>query len=1101
MVRTRTNDRRRLAWIAGAWLVAVALLAGTATAGPPCADPAGEAVSVQGTVEVRRSGASSWHPLAYKDTVCPGDAVRTLARSRADFALVNETILRIDQNTQVVFSAPVKESSTLVTVLSGAAYFISRTPRRFRVETPFVNAGVEGTEFLIRVDDGKTVVTVFEGKVAAENETGRVLLRNGQSATARAGEAPVLRVEARPRDAVRWALYYPPVLVPAPGAAAPEGAAADVRTRVSRAGELLSVGRVDEAGAEIDAVLAASPRNADALSLRSVIAVAQNDRDRALSFAQDAVAAEPRSVPALIALSYARQARFDLEGARAALATAVAVEPGNALARARLAEIDLSFGDLDAALAEARKAADADSALARAQTVLGFALLAREDTKRAAAAAESAIARDQADPLPRLCLGLARIRQGDLLSGRRDIEIASSLDPGNSLVRSYLGKAYFEEKRDAPAASQLAVAKELDSLDPTPHFYDAIRKQAANRPVEALRDLDRSIALNDSRAVYRSRLLLDEDMAARSASLGRIYEDLGFRQLALVEGWNSVAADPADGSAHRFLADSYAALPRHEIARVSELLQSQLLQPTAIAPVQPSLAESGLPIVAQSGPESPAFNEFNPLFLRDRVAFLGAGVAGEEETRGGEAVLSALRGPLSASVGYFRFKTDGFRENADQDRAVANAFLQGRLSYKTSVQAEYRKADTETGDVALRALGDFGPATRMGDNSKQVRIGLRHAFTPGSVVLLSLVSRRTEGEVRDPAPPSLILLPYEIRIEQKAEGGEAQYHLRTGRLHLVAGGGHFQIDFRQNVTAFPPAPLPPMTAPPLESTDEHSNGYVYALVRLAKAVTVTAGGSVDSLHSDLVSRDQFNPKVGLAVRLGPATTVRAAAFRTLRRPFVADQTLEPTQVAGFNQFFDEVDGARAWSYGFAVDRKFSADLFGGAELALRDVVTPYLEGFSGARKTADWRERTGRAYLYWTPETQVALGAEYLEERFYRDTGSQIEFDHVTTRRVPLSASWFHPLGFFARAKATWFDQEGEFYPMIFLTGEPPVPAENSFWVVDASLGYRLPRRLGLVAVEGRNLFNRTFRFQETDPAHPSVLPGRAVVVKATLSL
>ncbi len=1060
-----------------------------AAAAPPCADPVAEAVSVQGTVEVRRSGRQSWEPLAYKDKVCPGDAVRALSRSRADFALVNETLLRIDQGTRVVFAMPDKEPFTLVTVLSGAAYFISRTPRRFRVETPFVNAGVEGTEFVVRVDGGETVVTVIEGTVAAENAAGRVVLHNGQTAFARAGEAPALRFEARPRDAVRWTLFYPPILVAAPGAPAAEGAA-DAMSRVRQAQALLSVGRFEEAGAEIDAVLAASPRDAAALSLRSIVALAQNDRDRSLALAQEAVAADARSVPALIALSYARQARFDLEGARAALASAVALEPGNALARARLAEIDLSFGELDAALAQAKMAAGADPGLARARTVLGFAWLARENTREAAAAAEAAIARDQADPLPRLCLGLARIRRGDLAAGRREIEIAASLDPGNSLVRSYLGKAYFEEKRDGPAAGQFSQAKVLDPLDPTPYFYDAIRKQAGNRPVEALHDLDRSIALNDNRAVYRSRLLLDEDLAARSASLGRVYDDLGFQQLALVEGWNSLAADPANGSAHRFLADSYAALPRHEIARVSELLQSQLLEPTAVEPIQPSLAESRVSRLAESGPENPSFNDFNPMFLRDRVAFLGAGIAGEEDTRGGEAVLSTLQGPVSASAGYFRFKTDGFRENADQDRAVANVFLQGRLSHKTSIQGEYRKVDSESGDLQLRALGDFGRTVRTDAGTKQLRVGLRHAFAPGSILLMSLVTRNLDSAFRDTDPA----FPFDIVADTDSRGGEAQYQLQAGRLRLIAGGGHFRFDDHLTLTG-------PLFSFETDSADEHSNGYVYALFRVANAVTFTAGASADLLRMDLVSRDQFDPKAGLAVHLGPATTVRAAIFRTLKRPFVADQTLEPTQVAGFNQFFDEADGTRAWNYGLAVDRKFSSDLFGGAELALRDVVTPYFESFTGSRKTADWRERTGRAYLYWTPTTRVALAAEYLEERFYRDNASQIEFERVRTRRVPLTASYFHPCGFFGRAKTTWFDQDGLFFPLVFITGEPPVAAENSFWVVDASVGYRFPRRLGLVAVEGRNLFNREFRFQETDPAHPSVLTGRAVLVKVTLSL
>ena len=46
----------------------------------------------------------------------------------------------------------------------------------------------------------------------AANEAGSLTLTSGQSAVAEAGKAPVLRIVARPRDAVQWALYYPPVL-------------------------------------------------------------------------------------------------------------------------------------------------------------------------------------------------------------------------------------------------------------------------------------------------------------------------------------------------------------------------------------------------------------------------------------------------------------------------------------------------------------------------------------------------------------------------------------------------------------------------------------------------------------------------------------------------------------------------------------------------------------------------------------------------------------------------------------------------------------------------------------------------------------------------
>ena len=148
----------------------------------------------------------------------------------------------------------------------------------------------------------------------------------------------------------------------------------------------------------------------------------------------------------------------------------------------------------------------------------------------------------------------------------------------------------------------MPLQRSLIRQDPTPWFYDAIRKQTVNRPAEALHDLQTAIELNDNRAVYRSSLLLDSDLAARSASIARIYNDLGFEQLALVEGWKSVNTDPGNFSAHRFLADSYSTLPRHEVARVSELLQAQLLQPINITPIQPRLAESNLFLISSGGP-------------------------------------------------------------------------------------------------------------------------------------------------------------------------------------------------------------------------------------------------------------------------------------------------------------------------------------------------------------------------------------------------------------------------------------------------------------------------------------------------------------------
>jgi tetratricopeptide (TPR) repeat protein/opacity protein-like surface antigen len=1098
------------------FLCIMALLAAALSSFPPfprpvlaqtCETPAAVAVSVQGDVRVKHGKAGQWIQVRRDDAFCPGDIVRVMQWGRADLFLMNETTLRLDQNTDVAFSAPAMAKESWLDVLLGGAYFMSRTPRRFKIGTPFVNAGIEGTEFFVRVDPDKAGVTVFEGKVAASNEHGTIALGPGQTAEASAGKAPELRIVVRPRDAVRWTLYYPVVIQPR--AAAPQGWR-------ERAAALLAVGQVDEARAVIDEALKSAPTNADALALETVIAVARNEKAIALEQGKKAVAANTRSAAAWIALSYAQQANFDLDGALASLREAVRVEPGNALARARLSEILLSFGRLDDALKEAKESASQDPDVARAQTVLGFAYLMQVSIRESMSAFERAIALDQADPLPRLGLGLATIREGGLEAGRKEIEVAASLDPNSSLIRSYLGKAYYEEKRAKNASSQFALAKELDPADPTPYFYDAILKQSVNRPVEALQDLQRSMALNDSRAVYRSRLLLDDDLAARSASLGRIYDDLGFQQLALVEGAKSVNTDPANYSAHRFLADSYAALPRREIARVSEVLQSQLLQPLNVNPVQPSLAQKNLAILEGAGPSAPSFNEFNPLFLRNRLALQASAVAGSQDTFGEEAVLSALQNRLSFSVGQYHFRTDGFRENDDLTQNIYNVFAQAALSYKTSVFAEYRVFDSNHGDLEMKFLtDDFLKTFRASEQYKGGRIGVHHAFAPGSdfigTAVYELYKYRDQLNQQFPDVGYVFNLSDDYQTTDHNVDVELQQILRRGRYHLVAGAGylHTDRDVTDDLTySFEPPVFDPFSeVTPYHSTVQQTNGYLYLHVRYPETATWTLGGSADFYRDSTViansaDRNQFNPKFGVTWTPRPGTTLRGAVFRVLRRtlPFTS-QTIEPTQVAGFNQFYDDPGGTDAWTYGAGADQKITDTLFAGVEYSQRDLDVPVVTVFGGESRYSrwDWTERQGRAYISWTPDPRLALSADYLYEHQDREAWTLKE---VTTNRVPLSARFFHPSGLFATATGTWFDQSGQFfYNGQSPTQDTPTSGSDEFWIFDASAGYRLPNRWGIVSIEGRNLFNQSFQYQDTDPARPIIQPGRTVYFKVTISL
>ena len=1116
-------------------LAVLCYLAGlpAATAAEGCDPWVAQAASVQGNVEHRLAGTLQWHTVQRADVFCEGDEVRVRDNSRAALILNNHTILRLDQNTTVTFTGLQPDQPAWLNLVQGVAHFISRVKQSFRVVTPFVNAAVEGTEFVVDVREQSAQITVFEGQVAARNTQGEVVLTSGQAAVAAASQAPVLQTVVRPRDAVQWALYYPVIMDFDANrfAKLPEQwrqpvqqslqayQSGDVNTALQqidplpanqpelvnvyayRASLRLTVGRVAEARSDLASAAAINPDDSNVLALLSIIAVVQNQPAQALELAQDAVAADAQNPAAALALSYAQQAGFDVEGALATLQAAVSSTPDEALLWARLAELYLSVAELDKALDAARQATQDNPRLARTQSVLGFAYLAQIKITQAKEAFERAIAFDQADPLSRLGLGLAVIRQGDLEKGRGQIELAASLDPNNSLIRSYLGKAYFDEKRDSVAATELAMAKKLDPNDPTPWFYDAIRKQSVNRPVEALQDLQKSIELNNNRAVFRSKFLLDEDLAARSASLARIYNDLNFDQLALVEGWKSVNKDPGNFSAHRFLADSYAALPRHQIARVSELLQSQLLQPINLTPLQPELAEANLLLYEGLGPSNPSFREFNPLFTRNRLAFQGGAVVGGNDTFGDNLIHSAVYNNWSYSIGQYHYETDGFRNNNDQDQDVFNLFVQNAVSFKTSVQGEIRISDIDQGDVPLRFDPDnFSEAVRRDLDTETYRMGFHHSFNPRSELIGSVIWADRDETFKD--------TDFGVRVDLDTDGylAEVQHLFRYRQFHITSGVGRFDGDEKEKLEIDFGPPIGIIET--RDSTDlEHDNLYVYSQVGILQKATITAGLSYDDYSDDFVDRDEWNPKIGALWNVTPSTTLRAAAFRVLKRTVTSNQTIEPTQVAGFNQFYDDPNGAKSKRYGAALDHRFSKRLYSGLEYSKRDVDASFVvvlpPPFASEVNSADSEEKLARTYLYWTPNQSMALSAEYQYEDIDRDedyppdlvTGTP--FTDLETHRVPLGLTIHRPSGWFASLKATYVDQDGKFLNPFFLS---TMADDDEFWIVDTSIGYRLPKRYGFVSVGVKNLLDESFKFQDTNPNSPTFYPERLGFGRITLS-
>ena len=146
-------------------LLAIQVRAGTAIA-QEC--PAvGQLYSVDGDVSVQHHGA--WQPGVLNQPLCAHDAVRTGSLSRAAVMLVNEAVLRIDQDTTVYLTdvATDEQKRSLLDLTRGAFQSFSRRPHALEVNTPYLNAAVQGTEFVIRTEAGETTLRGCLKKVEA----------------------------------------------------------------------------------------------------------------------------------------------------------------------------------------------------------------------------------------------------------------------------------------------------------------------------------------------------------------------------------------------------------------------------------------------------------------------------------------------------------------------------------------------------------------------------------------------------------------------------------------------------------------------------------------------------------------------------------------------------------------------------------------------------------------------------------------------------------------------------------------------------------------------------------------------------------------------
>jgi|GEM_PF-636999 len=1082
----------------------------------------------------------AWQAAHVGQVFCYGDSLRIVS-NRAALKLANDTLVRLDKGTVVRFVEPQK--SFWLELIEGVAHFISRTPKAFTVTVPepYVNASIDGTEFVLSYRDQQTTLAVFEGAVNFSNSQGNAQLTSGQQSIIANNQAPSPITQIQLQNSIDWALHYPPLFLTAKPTlsdtirqAITQGLATgnydpaltQLRQEATSdtSGDLLALlaatalygGQVDDANQAIEQSLEMNPKHPMAKALGALIQLTQGLRETALENTRQLRQRHPNHAAVLLASSYTLQADFELKDALQAVEEALVLAPKEPILLARQAELALSLGQT----AKAQRAVDSALAISprffRARTLKGLIALNRNRIREANILLSDAVTQHSADPLAHFALGLSDIRLGDLQKGRGHIEIAVALDPGNSLYRSYLGKAYYEENRNTLAGEQYRLAKELDPEDPTPWFYSALSKQADNRLIEAIDELDTAIALNDNRAVYRSRFALDKDNAARSASQGRLYQALGFEQLAINAGTDAITQAPAEHSGHRLLAETYANDTRFESLRASERLQATLLQPLGAQPLSVGLSETGLLVVEGAGPSDIGLNEYNPLFLQKGITVRNTFVTGANNTKAADWSISGLGERAAFSLGQYLYETDGITANNDADYEITNLLLQFQPTEHFGFQIEQRHRSDDLGDLTIDFnFSDFSENTRLREVSDTSRIGFNYKPSTNSIVLGSASYKEVAtNEFQEQAPGATQL---DVN-DSKSHALDLQYQLNNKQSKWIIGLASSEANDKTTRTVSFGPPTFPFTFTNSATSnfeDRHLDFYTYNYRSFFdNTIEITIGGSYHDYDlsreestavTQGLSTNEFNHKLGATWHLSPQLTLKAASFETLSRLNSIPSSLEPTHINGFAQIYDETRGYSSKVHGLSLDYKSNSNLKAGVAFNKRKIdILDYLDGGSGGLLSIpNNRIDYINTYLSLPINRGVVVSAKYSLEQYKRElsdlrnTSRPAKFD---THILPLAVNYSFNSRISNQLTATWVKQEISSE----LTGSRLEKVKEQFWSLDASMIF-LFNNEGSLSIHITNLLDKEHKYRDPTvfditPRSQRFIPERAVFIKGSIA-
>ncbi len=855
----------------------------------------------------------------------------------------------------------------------------------------------------------------------------------------------------------------------------------------------LMTGQPEQALEMLNSGLDMDPNNVLCLGFLAQILIVQDRKDEARKAAFAGLEASPHSPMANMTAALVHIAFFELDKALERLQAALDADSKFITALVYLARLHLGNDRLDQAWKTIRPALEKAPAEARVLSTAGFIRLGFRDYDQARKYFEKATGLDPGHADSRMGLSQYYFARGHDFQGLMHALAATLLDPRVSLYQSFLGKALYQTRSHDKALEMYDYAKTLDPSDPTPYLYKGIALTDLNRPGEAVQEFNSSIALNDNRAIFRTRLMLDRDLAVRNYDLARAYSQLGLEEWAVSKALTAVSYDQSNPSAHHFLYLAESSKPvreRHGVL-ASDYLLFKLLSPAN----QNTFTFT---------------NDYTPMFEAPYTRMQVRGDMGMwsntntiyNYSLGGSGGRPGIAGWTSVS----RERDSGFRQPDSTSRDVmAQAMVKWEPAVDHSLLFQGSCYDNKSGDTFYQRDRSYSASPNMNHTieNHNMELGYTHRFSPTSIFLghagYNSFSDDLDDHIRynlsDPGWRETLDVRRKTKQDnfsfQSQQRVETDNHTFMAGMSFMTGTERFYWENHFKLWYYNELLHEELYPGRFSGRTRCLNAYLADFWTLHPDLIMEISMSYDWIKSDIIDghRDMISPRLGLNWRINRDNTMRLA----LQHYMVArglEPQLQPARTAGFPGQRNAADSSEITEAGISMERQWDNRTFSAARVSYLRSKEPIFR-----RNTIDRYQGEVVVNRILTPSLGISLSGlvkSVKPDKQILETNP--EMDYLETRGTA-AMSLRRPSGLGVQLSAITVYQDFQSEYALDLQGQKR--KSSAFALLNSRIFREFPEKRGFIALSVNNILGSSFTYLPDSISLDSFYPDRQILFSA----